>query len=352
MVNFLRKFNLWVVFFTLLAYAAPFISPAKVSLFLFFGLAFPWLLLANVIFVLIWSVSRIRFWWFSALTLLVGWMHLTAVFGVNFWKNTEGGAKAENTVRVLTYNTADFVMPYHKDKLAGRNGLNNFFKQQNPEIICLQEGGDFYEETLGRIAAFFPFLSAYPYQSRQLGNQTAIYSRFPIVNEAKLDGEKYGNGCNFADIEIGTKKVRVFTLHLTSNSVSAMAEDLAKSGEISDDDSWLEFGRMLKRVRSTGIKRTREAEFIAANIQQSPYPVIVCGDFNEIPVSYVYKTLSNNLSDAFREAAFGFSSTYNGKIPALKIDNILMSPSIEARNCKIHSVKYSDHFPMTADLVF
>jgi Endonuclease/Exonuclease/phosphatase family len=252
----------------------------------------------------------------------------------------------------LTYNTADFVMPYHKDKLAARNGLNKFFQQQNPEIICLQEGGEFDEGALARIAAFFPFLSAYPYQSRQIGNQDVIYSRFPIVGEGKLETEKTGNGCNFADLQIGTKKVRVFILHLSSNNVSGMANDLAKSGEISDDDSWLEFGRMLKRVRSTGIKRTREAEFIAANIQQSPYPVIVCGDFNEIPVSYVYKTLSNNLSDAFREAAFGFSSTYNGKIPALKIDNILMSPNIEARNCKIHSVKYSDHYPMTADLVF
>jgi endonuclease/exonuclease/phosphatase family metal-dependent hydrolase len=352
MVNFLRKLNLWVVFFTLLAYAAPFISPAKVSLFLFFGLAFPWLLLANVIFVLIWSVSRIRFWWFSAFTLLVGWMHLTAVFGINFWKNTVGEVNAENKVRVLTYNTADFVMPYHKDKLAGRNSLNNFFQQQNPEIICLQEGGDFNEGALQRIAAFFPFLLSYPYQSRQVGNQAVIYSRFPIVGEGKLDGEKVGNGCNFADIQVGAKKVRVFSLHLTSSKVSGMADDLAKSGEISDDDSWLELGRMLKRVRSTGIKRTREAEFIASNIQQSPYPVIVCGDFNEIPVSYVYKTLSNNLSDAFREAAFGFSSTYNGKIPALKIDNILLSPTIEARNCKIHSVRYSDHFPMTADLVF
>jgi endonuclease/exonuclease/phosphatase family metal-dependent hydrolase len=352
MVNFLRKLNLWVVFFTLLAYAAPFINPAKVSLFLFFGLAFPWLLLANVIFVLIWSVSRIRFWWFSVATLLVGWMHMTAVFGINFWKNTEGGRKEENTVRVLTYNAAEFSIPYHKDKFTARKALNDFFKQQNPEIICLQEGGDFFESTIKNINAYFPFLAEYPYQSRIFGNQIAIYSRFPILYEEKLSSEKTGNGCNFADIQIGTKKVRVFTLHLTSNKVSAMADDLAKSGEISDDDSWLEFGRMLKRVRSTGIKRTREAEFIASIIQQSPYPVIVCGDFNEIPVSYVYKTLSDNLSDAFREAAFGFSSTYNGKIPALKIDNILMSPTIEARNCKIHSIKYSDHFPMTADLVF
>jgi endonuclease/exonuclease/phosphatase family metal-dependent hydrolase len=352
MVNTLRKLNLWVVFFTLLSYAAPFISPAKVSLFLFFGLAFPWLLLANMVFILIWSVSRMRFWWFSTVTLLVGWTHLTAVFGVNFWKNTEGGAKTENTLRVLTYNTLDFNTPYHKDKLAARNGLNEFFKKQNADIICLQEGGFFGESSNVHIATFFPFLSSYPYQSRQFGNQIAIYSRFPISNEGKLDSEKTGNGCNFADVQLGSKKIRVYSLHLTSNSVSDMAEDLAKRGEVTDDDSWLEIGRMLKRVRRTGIKRTREAEYIASAIQQSPYPVLVCGDFNEIPVSYAYKTISNGLFDAFQQSAFGFSSTYNGKIPALKIDNILMSETMEAHNCKIHHVKFSDHYPMTADLAF
>jgi endonuclease/exonuclease/phosphatase family metal-dependent hydrolase len=352
MVNTLRKLNLWVVFLTFLSYAAPFISPAKVSLFLFLGLAFPWLLLANVIFILLWATSRMRFWWFSTATLLLGWTHLTAVFGVNFWKNTEGSPKTENTVRVLTYNVMGFSTPYQKDKFAAKRELDKFFKQQNADIVCIEEGGELNEYYIKDLATFFPNISAYPYQSRQKGNELLIFSRFPIVEEGKLDSAKTGNGCNFADVQIGQKKIRVFVLHLTSNKVSGMADDLAKKGEITDDDSWLEAGRMLKRVRRTGILRTRESEYIAANIQQSPYPVIVCGDFNEIPVSYAYKTISEGLSDAFRQSAFGFSSTYNGTIPALKIDNILMSPTIEAQNCKIHSVKFSDHYPMTADLTF
>jgi endonuclease/exonuclease/phosphatase family metal-dependent hydrolase len=354
MVNTLRKLNLWVVFFTLLSYAAPFISPAKVSLFLFLGLAFPWLLLANVIFILLWSVSRMRFWWFSTLTLLLGWTHLTAVFGVNFWKNTEGSLKTDNTIRVMTYNVIDFDTPYHKNKLAAKQDLNAFFKQQNADIICLQEGGtpaiETYPDFLPSVS---PFLSTYPYRSLQKGNEIVIFSRFPILETGKLDSLKTGNGCNFVDIQVGSKKIRVFSLHLTSNKVSDMANDLSKKGDITDDDSWLEMGRMLKRVRRTGILHTRESEFIAANIKQSPYPVIVCGDFNEIPVSYAYKTLSEGLLDAFQESAFGISTTYSGKIPALKIDNILMSAIFEAQNCTIHhNIRYSDHYPMTADLTF
>ena len=352
MVNFLRKLNLWVVFFTLLAYAAPFISPAKVSLFLFFGLAFPWLLLANVVFILIWATSRMKFWWFSTLTLLVGWTHLTAVFGVNFWKNTEGVSKSENGLRVLTYNVADFGTPYYKDKFAARKGLNTFFEKENADVICFQEGSTTANFANEQMFTLFPVLATYPYMSRLKGSEVFILSRFPIINEDKSPDEKVGNGFAFSDIQIGNKKIRIFTLHLTSNKVSGMADQLAENGTVTDDDSWLSIGRMLKRVRRTGIIHTREAEYIAVMIQQSPYPVIVCGDFNEIPVSYAYKTISNGLTDAFQQAAFGFSSTYNGNIPALKIDNILTSPTIDAQKCTIHSnVRYSDHYPMTADLL-
>lgn len=352
MVNFLRKLNLWVVFFTLLAYAAPFISPAKVSLFLFFGLAFPWLLLANVVFILLWATSRMRFWWFSTVTLLVGWTHLTAVFGVNFWKNREGPLKSENGLRVLTYNVADYCTPYHKNKAAAKEGMNAFFEKEKADIICVQEGRLLSDFTNDQLFTEFPTLATYPYISRQKGNEVFILSRFPIVSEGKSAEDKVGNGCIFSDIQIEDKKIRIFSLHLTSNKVSDMADKLAENGTVTNDDSWLSIGRMLKRVRRTGILHTREAEYIAAMIKESPYPVIVCGDFNEIPVSYAYKTISNGLEDAFQQSAFGFSSTYNGTIPALKIDNILMSPMINAQKCIIHSkIRYSDHYPMTADLL-
>ena len=237
MVNFLRKFNLWVVFLTLLAYCAPFISPAKVSLFLFFGLAFPWLLLANTLFILIWSVSQMRYWWFSAVTLLLGWTHLTAVFGVNFWKNTEGSPIIENTIRVLQYNVMNYDTPFHKDKSAAKKNFNHFFEQQNADIVCIQEGMLLREANEKYLADYFPVLMTYPYQSHQKDNEIVIFSRFPILNAGKLEDQKTGNGCNFADIQVKDKKIRVFALHLTSNRVSGMADNLAENGTISDDDS-------------------------------------------------------------------------------------------------------------------
>ena len=100
MVNFLRKLNLWVILCTFLAYAAPFVSPASVSLLLFAGLAYPWLLLLNLIFIALWAISRYRYWWFSTATVLIGWTYLTGIFGIHFFKNTEG-SRSPQTLRVL-----------------------------------------------------------------------------------------------------------------------------------------------------------------------------------------------------------------------------------------------------------
>ena len=96
--------------------------------------------------------------------------------------------------------------------------------------------------------------------------------------------------------------------------------------------------------------RAKQAEILTNHIASSPYPVIVCGDFNDIPVSYTYRTLSQNLNDAFEKRGFGFGTTYSGNIPALKIDYILTAKRIKIFNCTILKVPYSDHYPMVSEL--
>ena len=105
-------------------------------------------------------------------------------------------------------------------------------------------------------------------------------------------------------------------------------------------------------MRKTAIVRSKEARTIKENIVKSPYPVVVCGDFNDIPVSYTYHVLSEGLQDAFQESAWGFGKTYAGHIPALKIDNILLDNSLEALHCHIPKIPFSDHYPVVAQFKF
>jgi endonuclease/exonuclease/phosphatase family metal-dependent hydrolase len=353
MVQFLRKLNLWVVLFTLLAYIAPYISPYQMSFLMFVGVAFPWLLVINLIFVAIWALSRMRYWWFSAATILVGWHLMSTIFGIHFGQktpvNTEGDAS--QSFRVMTYNIHGGIKQNTKNQTQARLELSQFIEQKSPDVLCLQEFVLPWGENIDKLMLNdIPFLKTYPYWIRVKGNDLAIFSRFPILDSGSLLNREATNGCTFADVSVHGQKVRFYTLQLHSNIVSDIADDLAKTKDITDDDSWFSVGRMLTRFRRYGMIRARDAETVKKHINESPNPVILCGDFNDIPVSYTYNTLSDGLTDTFQETGQGIGTTYAGHIPALRIDYILTDPRFKPLNCTVQHVHHSDHYPVWSDV--
>ena len=107
---------------------------------------------------------------------------------------------------------------------------------------------------------------------------------------------------------------------------------------------------LIKRLIKAAIERNRQAQIIAKSIEECKYPVIVCGDFNDIPASYTYSTISKNLVDTYKNFDFTLGSTYNGNIPFIRIDYIFHSPDFVSCKHTIHKVNYSDHYPVTAIL--
>jgi len=100
------------------------------------------------------------------------------------------------------------------------------------------------------------------------------------------------------------------------------------------------------KLKTAYIKRAEQVDSISAHINNCPHPVIVCGDFNDTPVSYAYRKLTRGLKDAFITTGKGLGNTYLGIFPSFRIDYILHSLDFVPLIFEKVNVELSDHYPI------
>ncbi len=272
----------------------------------------------------------------------MGFTHLTSLIGFNF------GTKApESAVTVMSFNTMGLNFLSHEDVQIREKKTADFLHFLNGEgaidILCTQENTAY---SSGLIAERFQF----PYQHKIPYIGAAIFSRYPIVKTGNIAFETRVNSCVWADIKLPKQTVRVYSMHLQSNQVSTQTEKVLAERQLREEDTWVEVRSIFGRIRHTSRIRAQQAETIAQHARQSPHPVILCGDLNEPPLSYTYRTLAKGLTDSFRAAGGGLGSTYAGRIPALRIDYIFCDPGFDIFDTKILKKQYSDHYPVLTKL--
>lgn len=335
----MRWGNVLLILVTFLAYLSPFINPESFSWINIVGTAYPWLLLANVIFVVLWLVLKNRYALFSIACILLGWNHLTGFIGVN----VSSGNLTEKTFRVVTFNTSGLKFLAAKDTLKHLQNIKDFVntlhQEGNIDILCLQEVGA-HKAQLAVKKLGFKYQHRIPYKG------TSILSQHPIVKTGDITFTTRTNSCVWADIKVKGKTVRVYNTHFKSNQVSTTAERILTEGEIQEKETWSDIKGVFGKFRYTSVIRAQQARKVKAHMEQSPHPVVLCGDFNETAQSYIYNMLSENLLDSFRQKGFGLGTTYSGSIPALRIDFILSDPRIRILDCQIFKEAFSDHYPV------
>jgi endonuclease/exonuclease/phosphatase family metal-dependent hydrolase len=225
-----------------------------------------------------------------------------------------------------------------KEKMAM---MSTFLKRfADEDIMCLQEVGPFAVDLLKKNYA--------NYQMHNIGKGAIILSKHPIVKRGEIPFGTKTNSCVWADVIINLDTFRVYSLHLQSNKISKDADDMVHSATLNDKKTWLGIKGILKKYRFHHIKRAQQAKMVKAHIQNSKYPVIVCGDFNDTPLSFTYSHISKGLVDAFNERGTGIGTTYSGTIPFLRIDYILTSPFLRPLRFQVIKEKHSDHYPIAA----
>lgn len=339
-----RAVSTVVICCTALAYLCPHVNPASFSWLSFFGTAFPWLLLANLLLFGIWAWRANRFALYHLGILVFGWTHITGFIGFDFGKD----AVPESAVTVATHNLGGIYLGKEATDSWREKRASAYtrFLQENgfPDILCTQE-------TSGKFYRLLAEKMNYPH-TFNLKKGTVILSRFPIVAGGDVPFENTSNSTLWADIQVSEKKiVRVYNVHLQSNRVTKTTEKVLHKGDLDEEETWEDIGFVLGRVGSATSLRAEQAQKLREHIAACKRPVIVCGDFNDTPNSYVYSLLSKGLNDTFREKALGLGTTFGGALPLLRIDYILTERSITTFSCRTaRDSDFSDHYPVFAAL--
>jgi endonuclease/exonuclease/phosphatase family metal-dependent hydrolase len=335
--------SLVFVFALLLAYLSIYVSPGKFVLPAFFGLAYPYLLLINLFFGFYW-IYRKR--WSAVIPLFVivlGWTHFTQYFALGF----NAGETITTEMKVMSYNVRYFNRyNWNKDPDAAL-GILEMIQKEDIDIICFQEFHVRKNEGI-TLSLLKSKLSSFPYFYIHEKGNLAIFSKYKITQSKDIDFTVSGSATAFySDIKMGRENVRIFNCHLESNRFKKEDYDFINNLKKNAEEKNIEGARgITRRLAYAFKKRAIQADKMSKLIQDCPYRVIVCGDFNDSPISYSYKKIRGDLNDAFIEKGFGLGSTYIGDFPSYRIDYIFHSDDLECISFKKIKRKYSDHFPI------
>ena len=252
---------------------------------------------------------------------------------------------------VLTYNTHQMGM-YEK---AYQNRVVKYLQRQNADIICLQEVDVYKNDKYLTLPELRKALEKYPYtyfdfkiynKRHQYG--LAVFSKYPLSNKNTVRYSSRGNISDYCDVAVGKDTFRLFNNHLESNGL--VVKDLPDSIESAALKESVH--RISDKLESARKIRQVQANAIRAEIEKSPYPVIVAGDFNVTPLSYTYmKIRGGELRDCFLATSWGkWGATVVKRHIGVRIDYLLCSRELHPVETHIDRLNCSDHYPMTATI--
>lgn len=350
------------IFLLLAVYLSAFINPEKFVWLAFFGLAYPIILLVNLLFILFWLLVRIKFAFFSLLAIIIGW---NFIGGLIQFVGKDEPADAKGSIKILSYNIQNFL----KQNISTTKYIKNFENQskvtryvmdQGADIICLQEmlydrgnHRDFAVDFGKKCRTPNFYYRNYFQGKKKTLEAIAIFTRFPIINTGYLE-HNAKTICVFTDIVTGKDTVRIYNLHLASIHFRQEDYDFIEEIQKQNEPDNLAAGsqKVLSKLQAAFIRRGEQSVILERHFKKCPYPYMICGDFNDTPSSYVYRTLSAGLKDAFVESGAGTGSTFADKsFPALRIDYILHSEKFAGYGFKREKIDLSDHYPVSCVLL-
>lgn len=304
------------------------------------GLLFPVFILINICFMFFFAVFRKRYMLITFAGLILSYFPIRTYCPLNLTADPPEGA-----IKVLSYNVNNFS---RADVPEGApNPIFQYIVDSGADIVCIQEGMFLKteEDVLKTI-----YLCADTVTNSNKRDNLMIMSKFPIIAKKHIPYTSENNLSGAFFVKIGTDTVVVINNHFERTGLSM--EDRAEfkkmmKGKSERDTMRQESRRLLSKLSESSRIRAPQAEAVARFISKCKYKVILCGDFNDSPISYTRRRLARELTDCYVATGNGPGFSYHRNAMYVRIDNIMCSKDITPYGCKVdRSIGYSDHYPV------
>ena len=298
-----------------------YIPPSVFGMLNLLSLGFPILIIINILLLIFWIVS----WKKRAAVFLV--LSLFFIIPTRRWINYTPTKKETPNLKIISLNG--------KSGKFGDENIYNFLNDQKADVVLTQE-----YKSAENLKGFEYFERNFPV--------VKIQSRFPIVESGIVETDAKNGRCIYADIKINGKIIRFVNVYMEPFYLDKSMVKPTKDMNVNEEKA----KNIIHKLVPTFRKHQSQIAPIKGFLDNSPYPIILAGDFNAVPNSYEYYTLSENLEDTFLKVGKGSGTSFHDFKFPIKIDHIFASKSITPISYKVdRSVKISDHFPVIAEFL-
>ncbi len=341
-------FNWLAAVLLLGAYLAYYIPPSFFVWFQFLALGYSILLLVNFLFGIYWLIRLKTKIFLSIICIGIGFFHIGRLYQFG---SPEVAVNAGETLKIMTMNVRMFNAQNWIEGLDAKVEIGQLIAEEDPDILLLQE---FHQKKIEPELTF-----GYPHRhTKEMPRgrfRSVIFSKFPIIGSqtVMLDGDSIRNNAfHFADVNWKGKTFRVMNVHLASVHFDHGDYEALKNPTDQNTEQLERNARDIARqLREGFIRREVQVKILQEQIAFSPHPVLLAGDFNDVPFGYVYHQIDLKLDDAFAEGGEGFGKTYNKSPVPLRIDYIFHSEGLRVFNYKtLNDRKLSDHFGVVVEV--
>ena len=351
-VNIVAGANMATVLLMLLAGYADHINPASHPMLSNIGMAFPVFLIGNMLFMFFWLTFKWKKIWIPILGYALVYPPLTVYLPIHTEQE-----EPDDCIKLISYNVCQYGGNYKYEY--GFETIYNYLKEQDADIVCIQEDIDSWRRFVFQwYEKIYPYNDTTIFQKRPTSmNGVGIHSKYPIIRKERIHYTSSANGSVAYYLKIKDDTVIVINNHLESTHLSTEDRTNYKKmlhGKMERDTVKAESLLLIEKLGHSSAIRAVQADSVHNYIKtHSQYPMIVCGDFNDNPISYSRRTIAKGLTDCFVEAGTGIGLSYNQKGFYFRIDHILCSDDFTPYNCAVdNKMDASDHYPVICKLKF